>query len=129
MTDRISFACEEESHSRLVIKRYTEARTHGLEFGNYVTRDNNEYPLTFDSVSLLVHALEAHEFTIVDNAMGQELSVLPLAFGSVILERWDRTRFRARRFYLKAEDVVRLANWLKETTPDFSPIAPPEELG
>ena len=85
--------------------------------------------MTFDSVSLLVHALEAHEFIIVDNAMDQELSVLPLAFGSVILERWDRTRFRARRFYLKAEDVVKLANWLNENTPDFSPIAQLEELG
>ena len=122
MTDRISFPCDEIPQARLVVKRYAQARTHGLEFGNYVTRDNNEYPLTFDSVSLLVHALATHEFTIVDHAMAQELSVLPLAFGSVILERWDTLSHRASRFYLSRDNVTKFAGWLRENTPGFKPI-------
>ena len=122
MTDRISFPCDEIPQARLVVKRYTEARTHGLEFGDYMTSHFAEYPLAFNAVPLLVHALATHEFTIVDHAMAQELSVLPLAFGSVILERWDTLSHRASRFYVSRDNVTKFAGWLRENTPGFKPI-------
>ena len=63
----------------------------------------------------------AHEFTIVDHAMGQELSVLPLAFGDAILERWDTLSHRASRFYLGRDNVAKFAHWLTENTSGYTP--------